>query len=60
MDSITCESQGIYHFALIQVFTSAVPFGDLSSMGTMVAMSRGKRPPRPKHPYVTGWLWKLI
>ena len=61
MDGITCErAKACYRFAPIQVFTGAVPFGDLPSVRAMVAINQGERPPRPKHPYVTGSLWRLI
>jgi len=46
-------------FILIQVFTSAVPFGGLSTTGAILSIVQGKRPPRPTHPTFTEDLWTL-
>ncbi|KAF9646470.1 kinase-like protein [Thelephora ganbajun] len=52
----------IFSFAMvmIEVFTSAVPFGNVSHYKAMSAVVEGERPPRPKHPAVTGGLWELM
>ena len=47
-------------YQYIQVFNRAVPFGDLSSFMAMLAITQGKRPPRPTHPAFTENLWGLV
>ena len=37
-----------------------VPFDGYSCVKAVLVMTQGERPPRPKYPYVTGGLWKLI
>lgn len=49
----------ILPYALLQVFTSAVPFDDLSSVAATFAVMEGRRPPRPSHPIFTDELWAL-
>ena len=46
-------------FTSIQVFTGAVPFGKISPAMTMLAVTQGRRPPRPTHPTFTESLWTL-
>jgi len=43
-----------------QVFTGAIPFSDGSSFVAMLAITQGKRPPRPTHPTFTENLWTLM
>jgi len=46
--------------ALVQVFTSAVPFSDYSSVTAVVTIIQGGRPARPTYPTFTENLWKLM
>lgn len=48
------------HFIPTQVFTGNVPFRDSSSIMAILAITQGKRPPRPTHPMFTGNLWSLM
>ncbi|KAF9646886.1 kinase-like protein [Thelephora ganbajun] len=52
----------IFSFAMVmvEVFTDAVPFASGRDITAMVAITRGRRPPRPKHSAVTGGLWTLM
>ena len=51
----------VYHyFLLLQVFTGKEPFDDLEPIVAVVAITQGRRPQRPTHPYATGKMWKLI
>ena len=43
-----------------KTFTGAVPFSDRNSSAVMIAIIRGKRPPRPAHSTLTGGLWELM
>ena len=47
-------------FVLTQVFTGAIPFSNDSSPMAMLAVMRGRRPPRPTHPVFTEKLWTLM
>lgn len=48
------------YVAPMQVFTDAVPFSDRSDHIITMELVQGRRPPRPKHPDVTGRVWRLI
>ena len=43
-----------------QVFTGTTPFGDMQPILVVVAITQGRRPPRPAHPWFTGKLWRVI
>ena len=43
-----------------QIFTCEIPFGNISSPMAMLAITQGKRPPRPTHPNFTENLWMLM
>jgi len=45
---------------LIQVFTSAVPFGNGTSTTAALTIVNGGRPPRPTHPALTEDVWVLV
>lgn len=44
----------------MQAFTDAVPFSDRSDHIITMELVQGRRPPRPKHPDLTGRVWRLI
>ena len=44
----------------MKVFSGAVPFRDHTSLGAVVIMAQGERPPRPTHPILTERIWSLI
>lgn len=48
------------HFVPTKVFSGAVPFSDHTSLGAVVVMAQGERPPRPTHPILTERIWSLI
>ncbi|KAF9642512.1 kinase-like protein [Thelephora ganbajun] len=59
----TCSKKSdIFSFGMvmIEVFTGAVPFGDMPSLVAMSVITKGKRPPRPAHPAFTDNLWTLM
>ena len=43
-----------------QVFTGTTPFGDMQPILVVVAITQGRRPQRPAHPWFTGKLWRVI
>ena len=55
-----CRTLTYYHFGSIQVFTGAVPFSAQSHLAAIVAIMKGRRPPRPTHPTFTENLWTLM
>ena len=42
------------------MFNGTTPLGDARDTKAIYVTTRGERPQRPTHPYVTGGLWKLI
>ena len=42
------------------MFSGTTPLGDARDTKAIYVTTRGERPQRPTHPYVTGGLWKLI
>lgn len=58
--SAPCEDLAHRRFNQMQVFTDAIPFSDNTPATAMAGILRGKRPPRPKHPAITGRVWRLI
>jgi len=52
----------IFSFAMlmVEVFTCAAPFVGRSYLTVTFDIVKGRRPPRPEHPAVTGRLWRLI
>ena len=48
------------HLVPPQAFTGMVPFSDSSSLGAVMAIVNGRRPPQPTHPALTGELWTLM
>ena len=47
-------------FVSIQVFTGAIPFSQGSSVMAVLAITQGRRPPRPTHLIFTESLWVLM
>ena len=54
--------RALAHCRLIsmQVFTGASPFGNRRTIQVIMAITQGRRPPRPTHPTFTEDLWTLI
>lgn len=49
-----------YHcFQSTQVFSGTTPLGNVQDAAATIMITRGDRPSRPKHPYMTGGLWKV-
>ena len=46
-------------FVLAQVFTGAIPFGNVARIVAAFSILEGKRPLRPSHPTFTADLWTL-
>ncbi|KAF9644747.1 kinase-like protein, partial [Thelephora ganbajun] len=61
-EEVYSKKADIFSFAMVmtEVFTGAVPFSNVSQYRATSAIVEGERPPRPKHPAVTGGLWKLM
>jgi len=58
---IHCAKNFAYRRSVeMQVFTGAIPFGDSPPFVAMLAISQGRRPPRPTHPTFTTELWTLM
>ena len=55
-----CRTLTYYYFGSIQVFTGAIPFSAQSPLMAMLAITQGRRPPRPTHPTFTENLWALM
>jgi len=55
-----CRASIHCRFALIQVFTGAVPFSNTPSVTAVLVVTQGERPPRPTHPIFTANLWTLM
>ena len=47
-------------FALVQVFTGAVPFDETSLGAAVIAIMKGDRPPRPTNPACSDKLWAMV
>ena len=60
MNDFLCWSLVYCGFALIQVFTGAVPFNGMRDVAAIHEIMSGKRPPRPHNPIFTTKLWKLM
>lgn len=58
--SVARRPSAYCRFVPIQVFTGAIPFGDGPPMMAVLAISQGRRPPRPTHPTFTTKLWTLM
>ena len=43
-----------------QIFSQEIPFSSISSFMAMLAITQGKRPPRPPHSTFTENLWTLM
>ena len=55
-----CRTLAHRHFALIQVFTGAIPFSGKSPAMAISAITQGRRPPQPTHPTFAEHLWTLM
>ena len=66
MIEVCCRSSTVYGILAYrclstpQIFTGAVPFCDSFSVVAIMAMAKGRRPPRPTHPLFTEDLWTLM
>jgi hypothetical protein len=60
MSDVPAELWPTVRFVSMQVFTGAVPFSNGPSVMAMLAITQGKRPPRPTHPTFTENLWTLM
>ena len=60
MDDLPHVNFAYSHLLSTQVFSGTTPLGDAQDTKAIYVTTRGERPQRPTHPYVTGGLWKLI
>jgi hypothetical protein len=60
MDGPLCVVLAHRRFESIQVFSGAIPFNNGTSVMAMLAITQGRRPPRPTHPSFTENLWILM
>ena len=59
--SIMCKASAYCStVTFLKVFTGAIPFSNDSSVMVMLAVTQGRRPPRPIYPTFTENLWTLI
>ena len=58
-ESMTCRRSDCFHFQLV---TGRMPFPEFDDSNVVVLISKGKRPPKPRHfdaPGMTPAVWKI-